>query len=43
MQSEPCTCFAFKQCVVVKLSRHVQQGTGVGTGVQLLTVEQERL
>ena len=37
---------AFKLCDVVKWvkwSGHVQQGTGVGTGVQLLTVEQECL
>ena len=34
---------AFKLCVVVKWSGYVQQGTGVGTGVQLLTVEQECL
>ena len=34
---------AFKLCVVVKWSRYVQQGTGVGTGVQRLTVEQESL
>ena len=31
---------AFKLCVVVKWSGCVQQGTGVGTGVQLSTVEQ---
>ena len=34
---------AFKVCVVVQWSGYVQQGTGVGTGVQLLTVEQECL
>ena len=36
-------CVAFKLCVVVKWSGYVQQGTGVGTRVQLLTVEQECL
>ena len=34
---------AFKLRVVVKWSGYVQQGTGVGTGVQLLTVEQQCL
>ena len=38
-----CTRVAFKLCVVVKWSGYVQQGSGVGTGVQLLTVEQEWL
>ena len=33
---------AFKLCVVVKWSGYAQQGT-VGTGAQLLTVEQECL
>ena len=30
-------------CIVDKLSGYVQQGTAVGTGAQLLTVEQDCL
>ena len=45
MQSEPCTCRiqTVRRGQVVKWSGYVQQGPGVGTGVQLLTVEQECL
>ena len=40
--ADACLSFArvaFKQCVVVKWSGYVQQGTGVGTGVLLLKTD----